>query len=105
MRPPGNIRLFIALWPTDEVRDAIAQWQAAWAWPDKAAVVKAERLHVTLHFLGDVAPERALDLKYVLHRVASHGFTLQFNQTEMWRQGIAVLRPDNSPTALRALHA
>jgi len=104
MRPPGNIRLFIALWPTDEVRDAIARWQAAWAWPEKAAVVKAERLHVTLHFLGDVAPARVVDLKYVLGRVVSPGFTLEFGHPEVWQHGVAVLRPDNSPTALRALH-
>ena len=104
MRPPGNIRLFIALWPTDEVRDAIAQWQAAWNWPEKTAVVRPERLHVTLHFLGDVAPQRVLDLKYVLSRVVSHGFTLQFGHAETWQHGIAVLRPDNSPTPLRALH-
>jgi 2'-5' RNA ligase len=105
MRAPGNIRLFIALWPTDEVRQAIARWQAQWVWPDHAAIVKPERLHVTLHFLGDVAPERVLDLKYVLGRVVSQGFTLQFGHADTWQHGIAVLRPDKSPTALRALHA
>jgi 2'-5' RNA ligase len=105
MPAPASVRLFIALWPTDEVRAAIAHWQASWQWPEKAAVVKADRLHVTLHFLGNLAPQRILDLKYVLDKVVAQPFALQFGRGDIWQHGIAVLRPENSPTALRALHA
>lgn len=104
MRAPATVRLFIALWPPDAVRAAIVRWQGQWRWPDNAAIVKPDRLHVTLHFLGDVAPARVLDLKYVLGRVASQGFALHFGHGEMWQHGTAVLRPENSPTALRGLH-
>ena len=50
--------LFVALWPDSATRAAIAQWQRAWHWPLRAAPVRAERLHITLHFLGDVPGER-----------------------------------------------
>lgn len=99
------LRLFIALWPSDEVRSGIAQWQSQWAWPERAAVVRPERLHLTLHFLGDVAPERVLELKYELAPVPTPRFELHFGRPELWQHGIAVLRPDHSPTQLRGLHA
>jgi len=98
-------RLFIALWPRPEVREAIARWQRGWQWPERAAVVPADRLHITLHFLGDVEPRRELDLRYVLKTVPTPHFELHFGRPEVWLRGVAVLRPDNSPTALRGLHA
>ena len=104
MRSPA-LRLFIALWPPDPVRSQIAQWQSQWEWPERAAVVPPERLHVTLHFLGDIPAPRVLDLKYVLKPVPAPQFALHFSRVDMWPQGIAVLRPDNSPTTLRGLHA
>jgi RNA 2',3'-cyclic 3'-phosphodiesterase len=104
MRPP-TLRLFIGLWPHDAVRSKIARWQAEWEWPERASLVGPERFHTTLHFLGDVAPERVLDLKYVLKPVPTPPFELHFARPEIWQHGVAVLRPDNSPTALRGLHA
>ena len=98
-------RLFIALWPTDAVRARIAQWQAQWTWPERASVIAPERLHVTLHFLGEVTPGRILDLRYVLKRVPSQRFTLHFVRPDVWQHGIAVVRPESLPTPLRGLHA
>lgn len=99
------LRLFIALWPTEEVRARIARWQSEWTWPPRAAVVAPERLHVTLHFLGDVAPARLAELKYVLRRVPAQKFALHFSRADLWQRGIAVLRPEMLPTGLRGLHA
>ena len=104
MGSPASVRLFIALWPPDPVRDAIAVWQSQWQWPQKANVVKPDRLHVTLHFLGEVPPERILDLKYVLQPIRAQHFDLHFVRHEMWPHGMAVVRPENSPTPLRGLH-
>jgi 2'-5' RNA ligase len=105
MRAPATVRLFIALWPPDPVREAIARWQVQWNWPEQATLVKADRMHLTLHFLGTLPQHRILDLKYILERITAQGFALQFGHPEVWQHGIAVVRPDNSPTALRALHA
>lgn len=104
MRSPSLVRLFIALWPTDALRDAIVQWQHGWQWTPKSSIVKPERLHVTLHFLGEVPPERVRDLAYVLQPIRAQQFDLHFARPEMWQHGVAVLRPDNSPTTLRGLH-
>lgn len=109
MPPPapteGPQRLFIALWPPPPVREAIAAWQSAWAWPRQAAKVKAERLHLTLHFLGDVAVAQAQDLSTRLARVEPAAFALEFDRGEVWDNGVAVLRPAATPAALRDLHA
>jgi 2'-5' RNA ligase len=100
-----TVRLFIALWPTEPVRQAIAQWQSEWQWPERAAVVAAAKLHLTLHFIGEVAPQRVLDLKYVLKSVPASRFEMHFGKPQIWPHGVAVLRPNESPTALRSLHA
>ena len=96
--------MFIALWPRTEVREAIARWQGGWQWPERASVVPADRLHIMLHFLGDVEPRQELDLRYVLKTVPTPHFDLHFGRPEVWLRGVAVLRPDNSPNALRGLH-
>jgi 2'-5' RNA ligase len=103
MRSPASVRLFIALWPPDPVRDAIAQWQSQWKWSERARPVRPERLHVTLHFLGAVPPSRVRDLEYVLQQIPTPGFDLHFGRPEIWPQGIAVLRPTESPMALRGM--
>jgi 2'-5' RNA ligase len=99
------LRLFIALWPSDEVRARIVQWQSQWTWPPRASVVAPERLHITLHFLGDVAPGRVAELGYVLKRVPPRRFALRLSRSDLWQHGVTVLRPESLPTGLRGLHA
>jgi 2'-5' RNA ligase len=96
-------RLFVALWPDQRVRSALAAVQQRWTWPAPAALVRADKLHATLHFLGDVACDRVDALKAALE-VASTPFELQLRAAEVWRGGIAVLETD-TPPALMALHA
>ena len=98
------LRLFIAIWPEEEVRLAIGSWQQTWDWPPRAARVKPERLHLTLHFLGDVPADRLPDLAREL-RVAFESFTLELDQGEVWPNGVAVLRTDADPAPLLRLHA
>lgn len=97
-------RLFIAVWPDAAARDAIAGWRQAWMWPPGAALVPPERLHLTLHFLGDVAPSQLPALSAAL-RVPFEPFELEFGTVQVWPGGIAVLRPHRTPAALLALHA
>ena len=97
-------RLFVAAWPDAAARDAIAGCQQAWAWPPGAALVPPDRLHLTLHFLGNVAPAQLPALAAGL-RVPFEPFDLHFGMAEAWRGGIAVLRPSSTPSALLRLHA
>jgi 2'-5' RNA ligase len=98
------LRLFIALWPEESLQHAIACRQKKWIWPPHAALVKAERLHLTLHFLGDVLAHRLPDLRHGLN-VPCETFTLELNDGEVWPNGVAVLRPDSAPAPLLRLHA
>jgi len=98
------LRLFTALWPDARTRAGIARWQHTWDWPRRAAPVKADRLHITLHFLGDVAAHRLPGLVRVL-RVPFEPFALDLGHGEIWPNGIAVLHPDAVPAALQTLHA
>jgi len=97
-------RLFVALWPDPATRDAITQWQRVWDWPMRAAPVKPERLHLTLHFLGDVPAERLDDIAAGL-QAAFEPFELEFGRGEVWPNGIAVLEPLATPPPLERLHA
>jgi RNA 2',3'-cyclic 3'-phosphodiesterase len=97
------LRLFTALWPGEAVAARMAQWQGAWRWPSRAALIKAERLHLTLHFLGDVPAARLPELTDGL-QVPFEPFTLAFGTAEVWPNGVAVLLPDGLPAALAKLH-
>lgn len=104
MVPAGAQRLFTALWPDDAVRHALAQSLAHWSWPVGVATVKPERLHATLHFLGNVPAERIPQLDQALARVGFDPFSLEFGVPDLWAGGIAVLRPHAMPPHLLALH-
>jgi 2'-5' RNA ligase len=102
--PRSTARLFIALWPSPTLRQALAVRRDAWDWPGRARPVPTERLHLTLHFLGDVPRLRLAELTAGL-RVAWRAFDLLLVGAEVWRNGVAVLRPVAPPAALLQLHA
>lgn len=97
------MRLFLALWPDDATRDAIAQWQRAWAWPPAAAPVAAQRLHLTLHFIGNVPRENLPRLAEGL-KVAFESFDFELAHGEVWPNGVAVLQPQRPPPPMKELH-
>jgi RNA 2',3'-cyclic 3'-phosphodiesterase len=101
-RPPQS-KLFLALWPDEGTRDAIAGWQSLWQWPQGAKLVGRERLHLTLHFIGNVPVARRAELVDGL-RVSFEPMELAFGFGQLWPGGIAVLRPTQPPPLL-ALHA
>jgi RNA 2',3'-cyclic 3'-phosphodiesterase len=94
--------LFLALWPDDATREALARWQRGWRWPAGAKVVAAERLHLTLHYIGPVADARVDAVAQGLS-VAASPFTLRLGHAERWPGGLAVLCPEDVPSELLAL--
>jgi 2'-5' RNA ligase len=99
----NKARLFLALWPGPEVRAAMAQYRDTWRWPDKAAQVRAEKLHLTLHFIGDVERERLPELRQI--HIPFEPFDLKLGYPDLWPHGIAVLRPHIVPAGLMQLQA
>jgi RNA 2',3'-cyclic 3'-phosphodiesterase len=104
--PPINqtVRLFIGLMPSRQTQAQIKRWADTWQWPAGAQRAKAERLHLTLHFLGDVPAVKLPALKDGL-QVPFEPFELGLGMPEVWNQGVAVVRPVMIPAGLQDLHA
>lgn len=99
-------RLFLALWPDEAARAALASWRDHWQWPAGAVPTGTDKLHLTLHFLGPVALELHTALDAQLRAVAApHAFTLDFGRAELWSGGTAVVCPLALPEPLQSLHA
>jgi 2'-5' RNA ligase len=101
--PPPSARLFLALWPPPQVRDALVESVRHWPWPDAARLTRPERLHATLHFIGSVPLGRLDEARRALS-VPFEPFEWDFTRPEVWRGGIAVLCPAEVPAALARLH-
>ncbi|HUG22466.1 RNA 2',3'-cyclic phosphodiesterase [Piscinibacter sp.] len=97
------LRLFVGLWPDDAVRDAVCAHQQRWTWPSRAVKVRRDKLHLTLHFLGAVPPDRVAGLAEALYGPFDP-FELHLDRADIFRGGIAVLRTRSVPEALTALH-
>ncbi len=97
-------RLFLALWPDPGLRHGLQERRDAWTWPKSATPVHADKLHVTLHFLGAVPGERVPELLDGV-AVPFEPFRLELNRAALWHNGIAVLEPETTPPELTALHA
>lgn len=98
-----SARLFLALWPAPGVRAGLLAWRDAWDWPRKATPVRTGQLHLTLHFIGDVARARVPALAHAL-AVPVAPFALRFGHAALWHHGVAVAEPCSAPARLLALH-
>ena len=59
-------RLFFALWPSDNVRQSIIKASKPSMHKLKGRIIKPDRLHITLHFIGPVND----DLRQCMHEAA-----------------------------------
>jgi 2'-5' RNA ligase len=99
-------RVFLALWPDDAAREGLAAWRDHWRWPAGAVPTRTGNLHLTLHFPGSVAADKAPALRNALAGLpAIETFTLEFGRAELWPGGIAVVSPLATPEPLQLLHA
>ena len=101
---PPAWRLFLALWPPAATRADIVRQADAWQWPAAARRTAPERLHLTLHFLGNVPAERVPALQRGLS-FDWPGCELELDRAEVWPGGIAVLEASQVPAPLADLHA
>lgn len=97
------LRLFLALWPDAAARRALVDAQRRWRWNPRAAVVAAQRLHVTLHFIGALDAARLPALGAALPPLPQP-FVMDFGRARLWPRGVAVLEPLAVPEALLELH-
>jgi 2'-5' RNA ligase len=109
-RPPEHLRLFIALWPDAAALRALQAHRSHWTWPAGAKPVAPDRVHLTVHFLGQVARARLDELRAALAppALALTPFALRWSHARVWPRGLAVLLPSEAEAdapGLQALHA
>ena len=107
-----NPRLFFALWPTDAVRSQLAA--AAESYASFGRAIAARNLHVTLVFLGAVAPQRlahVLEAGQLMQKLTFDGkFLVHLDAVELWRRSSLICltagqAPPELLTIVARLHA
>lgn len=102
---PLPVRLFLALDLPDSLRDALAALRSE---IPGARWVPPENLHVTLHFLGDAAPDRATALAADVQTLAFSPVPLVPDGLDVFpnlrRPNVLVVRLETN-AAFSALHA
>jgi 2'-5' RNA ligase len=68
--------LFLALWPSEPARDALAAVARGLAQAASGKAVPAEKIHLTLAFLGEVAPDRDEAVRAVAGGIRAAPFQL-----------------------------
>lgn len=85
IRDPGkNVRVFFALWPSPHEREALAAWQPGLRELCGGKAMRAENLHATLVFVGNVAEHRLEALKLAAQEVQGRRFDLNFDLAHYW---------------------
>jgi 2'-5' RNA ligase len=86
-RAPATRRLFLALWPTPQEQEALAEASAAAVAASGARRIPVANLHLTLAFLGNVAQARLAELGALLRATARDTpppAALHFTALEYW---------------------
>jgi 2'-5' RNA ligase len=100
--------LFFALWPDDDLRHAIGHVAASLPAPRGARLVRADRLHLTVVFLGDFDPLTPPMLSVIEAAAASVRapcFELSLDHVGQFTGSrVGWLGPRTVPVALTALH-
>jgi RNA 2',3'-cyclic 3'-phosphodiesterase len=78
-------RLFVALWPDEETRQHCATISSTLA-VGQARPVPAANMHVTLLFLGNIAPDTEAAFKLGTTSIAIPKINLCFDQISFWKK-------------------
>src|SRR6185437_6985863 len=90
-------RYFFAVWPPASTAAALE----GWAKKLEGRVTPAEKIHLTLAFMGPVAPEKALE---AARSVRARAHVLPIDKAQYWKHNrIVWAGPRETPAALAAL--
>ncbi len=97
-------RLFFALWPDAAGRAALAAWGAPLQAVCGGRAMRADTLHCTLVFLGEVAESRLESLLLAAQEVRARRLTLELAEARYWGHNhIVYAAPATSPPVLEQL--
>lgn len=104
-QPEGQARLFFALWPEPDEAEALAELARQEAGQAGGRATRAETIHLTLAFLGDVAMERLPALQVAAEQMTGlAAFRLQLDRLHYWPHNrLRWLGCCQAPDALRLL--
>jgi 2'-5' RNA ligase len=103
-------RLFFALWPPAGAAQALHAWAGTVQKSAGGRAIPVDNIHLTLAFLGELEPARALDALEAGSAVRAEAFALEFDEGRYWAHNqIVWAGPSRPPAALlllvRRLHA
>ena len=101
-----SVRVFFALWPTDAERAALAAWQPVLKTLGGGRAMRAETLHNTLVFIGDIEVYGLEVLQLAAQEVSGERFDVCFDRARYWGHNhIIYAAPDRVPPPLEHLAA
>jgi 2'-5' RNA ligase len=95
-------RLFFALWPIDAERAALSAWQLPLCELCGGSPMRADTLHTTLVFLGEVAEHRLESLQLAAQETDFRRFELQLTAAHYWGHNRIVYAAPGTPPPLLA---
>lgn len=103
-RKPETARLFFALWPDGKARSGLEQAGKKLHAACGGRLTRAETLHLTLAFLGDVEVTRIEALRALAAQIHTPAFVMTLTRLGYWRHNrVAWVAPEQTPEALSAL--
>jgi 2'-5' RNA ligase len=100
-RAAATARVFFALWPDEPVRRQLIQHGEKMHRLLGGKLARAESVHMTLLFLGDVPVQQLEVLRALGGEAAFEPFTLRLDQTGCWKHNqVAWVAPAQIPPAL-----
>jgi 2'-5' RNA ligase len=101
---PAAARLFFALWPSKATSADLAEAGKNLHEICGGRRTRAETIHLTLAFLGDVEPERIGDLLALAGEIRSPGFGLNLTRFGWWPHNrIVWAAPEETPAEMTLL--
>jgi RNA 2',3'-cyclic 3'-phosphodiesterase len=98
------VRLFFAVWPSESERAALAAWQSSLRDLCGGREMRADTLHSTLVFLGEVAGHRLEALRLAAQEVSGRDFGLNLTTAHYWGHNhIVYAAPQTTPPQLAEL--
>ncbi len=98
------MRLFFALWPPRRTAELLADWAAEAQQVTRGRVTRAETIHLTLAFLGEVAEERLAAAVRAARRVRGEPHALPIEEARLWTHNrIVWVGPRETPPALQSV--
>jgi RNA 2',3'-cyclic 3'-phosphodiesterase len=100
------VRLFFALWPPQKAARALHEWASQTSLQTGGRVTRAETIHLTLAFLGEVDDQKIQTAISAGHAAAGQAHALPIEQARYWEHNrIVWVGPHEIPAPLAALAA